>query len=66
MSALTAELNGMKKALKVGDIAALLNVSRGQIYKLVDEGRLPAIRLGTSIRFDPGAVASWIDRQRTL
>jgi excisionase family DNA binding protein len=43
-----------------GDVAALLNVSERQVYKLASEGRIPCFRIGGSVRFVPSAFASWL------
>lgn len=36
-------------ALTVGDVAALLNVSERQVYKLAAEHRVPCFRIGASV-----------------
>jgi excisionase family DNA binding protein len=40
-------------------MAKLLQVSRGQIYKLA-KSTIPSFHLGTSVRFDPHSVAKWL------
>ena len=47
-------------ALTVADVAALLNVSERQVYKLASDGRIPCFRIGGSVRFVPSAFASWL------
>jgi len=39
--------------LRVTDVARLLRLSRATIYRLVDRGELPALRIGNTIRFHP-------------
>jgi excisionase family DNA binding protein len=53
-------LHGRTRALRVSDIATLLNISERQVYKLAAEHRIPNFRIGGSIRFDPVAVANWL------
>jgi excisionase family DNA binding protein len=59
-SSIADSLEGREVALTVKEVATLLACSRQQIYKLVDENRLPAVRMGTMLRFDPGSLAAWI------
>jgi excisionase family DNA binding protein len=47
-------------ALTVADVAALLNISERQVYKLVAQHRIPCFKIGGSIRFDPFAIALWL------
>ncbi len=34
--------------------------------KLIDDNRLPAVKVGTMIRLDPGTVADWIRGRMTI
>jgi len=47
-------------ALTVSDVAALLNISERQVYKLASDGRIPSFKIGGSVRFDPSAFAQWL------
>lgn len=40
----------------VDDVATFLNSSKSYVYKEVEAGRLPCIRVGTMIRFDMAAI----------
>jgi excisionase family DNA binding protein len=40
----------VRKFLTVQQVATLLSVSRATVYRLVDEGRLERVWVGTSIR----------------
>lgn len=64
VTGLTDFLKGRPRALRAGEVAALLNVSERLIYKLASERRLPAFRIGGALRFDPAALAHWL-RDRT-
>lgn len=48
----------------VEQFARLLEVSAKFVYKQVKQGALPAYRVGSMIRLDPKAAASWL-RSRT-
>jgi excisionase family DNA binding protein len=53
-------------ALTVVQLAEILQCSRGQIYKLIENKRLPALKMGTMVRLDPGTVADWIRNRMTM
>ena len=49
------------------DIAALaerLGVTERFVRRLVDERRIPFLKIGKFIRFDPADIGAWIDEQR--
>ena len=45
------------KLLNVDELAARLDVSRSTVYDLTARGKLPALRVGRLLRYDPDAVA---------
>jgi excisionase family DNA binding protein len=53
---LSARADG--RLLSVRDVGRALGISRTSAYALVSSGRLPAFRLGTSIRVAPESVAA--------
>jgi excisionase family DNA binding protein len=59
-SSLPQRIEEIKRAMTVGEVAELLAVSPITVYKLAKAGRLPSFRIGTSVRFDPRAVAEWL------
>ena len=48
----------------VKELAALLVVQPITIYRMVDRGQFPAIRIGKSLRFDPADIETFLDRIR--
>ena len=48
----------------VKTLAARLAVQPLTIYRMADQGKLPAVRIGKSIRFEPEAVAAFLDSVR--
>jgi len=48
----------------VKQLAAILAVKPLTIYRMVKDGKLPAVRIGRSVRFDPDAVAAFLDSVR--
>jgi excisionase family DNA binding protein len=59
------EIESQKNAITVQWLATKLSVSPKTLYKMVKRGRIPAIRIGTSVRFNPKAVAEWLRRRMT-
>jgi len=49
--------------LTITNVAALLQVSTKTVRRLIDRGELDAIRIGRSIRIQPGALALLISRR---
>ena len=50
-----------RRLLTTPELAAALRVSRRSITRWVDDGTLPAIRVGGVLRFDEEAIAHLID-----
>jgi excisionase family DNA binding protein len=57
------ELRGKRTAMNVREIAKLLQISEREIYKLASANRIPHFKIGCSVRFDPLAVASWLEER---
>src|SRR5207253_6005414 len=47
-------------ALTVSEVAKVLHISVRQINSLVASNKMPHIRVGGSIRFDPSGFAAWL------
>lgn len=58
---LTETIAARRTAWKLEELAELLSCSKGKLYKMVRTGRIPHVKMGTMIRFDPEATAAWID-----
>jgi excisionase family DNA binding protein len=50
--------------MRVVDAADYLAVSRRQIYLLVERGELPAVRVGSRVRFIPAELRAYLERHR--
>jgi len=57
--------NGSSGRLSVTEVARLLSLCRASVYRYIDAGIIPAIRIGTTLRVDPKALAHCL-RRRTL
>ena len=48
------------------DVARFLNASQSYVYKAAEAGKLPCVRIGGMLRFDPRAIQALVDgRNRT-
>jgi excisionase family DNA binding protein len=53
--------NGIRRLLKVDDVAALLSMSPSYVYKAARRGALPgAVYIGSALRFDSEALERWL------
>jgi len=48
----------------VSDLAGWLGTSPRHVRRLVEERRVPYLKIGHYVRFDPVDIATWIDRQK--
>ena len=61
--AIADQIERFGRALTAAQLSELLGVSTIVIYKYAKAGRLPSFRIGSSVRFCPKAVATWLRRQ---
>ena len=54
----------LPELLSMDQLAETLGVTRRHVRRLVDERRVPFLRVGRFIRFDPQQVATWLDSNR--
>jgi excisionase family DNA binding protein len=47
------------------EAAAALSISLRTLWTLTAEGRIPCVRIGRSVRYDPRDIRSWIESQKT-
>lgn len=61
---LLAEIvEGKKEALRVAEVAQILDVSIKKIYRMAAKGQIPSLKISSSIRFDPHDIAAWLRNQ---
>jgi excisionase family DNA binding protein len=56
-------VEGKKEALRVTEVARILDVSIKKIYRMAALGQIPSLKISNSIRFDPHEVAMWLRNQ---
>lgn len=54
----------LNRLLNIAEIAEYLGVDVRHIRRLVHERRIPFIKWGHLLRFDPDEIATWIDQHR--
>ena len=55
------ELKTRRKAMTVREVADILNLSQREIYKLAASNQIPHFKIGSSVRFDPASVLTWLE-----
>ncbi len=60
VSSLPDQIEQIHRALTAAELAQWLAVSRITVFKLAKAGRIPCFRIGSCVRFDPRAVATWL------
>ncbi len=63
---LADEIERIERALSVTEVARLLSLCRASVYRYIDAGIIPAIRIGTTLRVDPKALAQCLRRRTVL
>lgn len=53
------------RLLKGDEVARILNISRSQAYKLMQQGEIPTIRIGRSVRVRYESLWSFIEENTT-
>jgi excisionase family DNA binding protein len=54
----------LPQLLTIDQLAERLGVSTRHVRRLVAEKRVPYLKVGWFVRFDPADVATWLDRGR--
>ena len=51
---------------KISDVAQFLKIPKSTVYKLCQNNRLPAAKIGRHWRFDRNVVEEWFRKQSSL
>jgi len=54
------------RLLSVREVAEWLSISTPWVYKAVERGDLPYLRIGQAIRFDPEEIKRYLETRRNL
>lgn len=53
----------MDTLLTVKEVAAMLRVSAQTLYKMLEQGGIPAVKVGSQWRFEREKVRAWLEGQ---
>lgn len=53
----------LENLLTVKEVAAMLRVSAQTLYKMLEQGEIPAVKVGSQWRFDREKIKNWIENQ---
>jgi excisionase family DNA binding protein len=56
--------DALPELMTMDQLAERLGVTRRHVRRLVDERRVPFLRVGRFIRFDPAEIADWLNGNR--
>lgn len=56
--------DALPRLLSIDQLADHLGTSPRHIRRLIAERRIPYVKVGRLIRFDPGEIAIWLDERR--
>ncbi len=59
-----ATADTLPRLLDISQLADHLGTSHRHIRRLIAERRIPYVKVGRLIRFDPAEIAAWIDESR--
>lgn len=60
MKTILEKLDACDGLLSAPQLARLLGLHRQTVYEQASSGKLPFIRIGTAVRFDPAIIARWL------
>ena len=58
-------MKGKKQLLTPDEVAEMLQIAHKTVVVMAREQRIPCIRIGRIVRFDPAEIDRWIDNQRS-
>jgi excisionase family DNA binding protein len=53
-----------EQVMTIEELAVYLKIPKSTLYKLVQEGRIPAQKLGKQWRFGKAAINRWLDSEQ--
>lgn len=54
----------LPELVRLEDVAQALGITERHVRRLVDERRIPFVKVGAFVRFEPAQVARWVEAQR--
>jgi excisionase family DNA binding protein len=60
------ELKTKRSAMTVKEVAEILSLSQREIYKLAASNQIPHFKIGSSVRFEPSMVLTWLEERMLM
>lgn len=54
----------MEELLTIDELASYLKVSKHTLYKMVEKGKIPALKVANQWRFKKEDINTWLEKQR--
>lgn len=58
-------MDQLESLLTVNEVAKLLRLSPQTLYKMLEQGTIPAVKVGCQWRFERGKIRSWLAEQHS-
>ena len=55
----------IREVMDIGEASEYLGVSRAVLYKYINDGRIPAFKLGNRWKFKRSVLDQWMEKQST-
>jgi excisionase family DNA binding protein len=53
----------LPKLLSIQEVAEALNIAKITVYKMVSAKRIPFVKLGSRVLFEPEKIGAWIEQR---
>jgi excisionase family DNA binding protein len=57
-------MHNMEELLTLKELSKYLKISKPTVYKMVEQGKIPALKIANQWRFKKGDIDSWLETQR--
>jgi len=58
-------MDQLESLLTVNEVAKLLRLSPQTLYKMLEQGSIPAVKVGCQWRFERSKIKAWLSEQQT-
>ena len=55
-------MNTIEKLLNIDEVSELIGLSQSAIYKMVNTKRIPYVKVGRLVKFEPSKIKLWIEK----
>ncbi len=56
----------MEELLTLKELSKYLKISKPTLYKMVEKGKIPALKIANQWRFKNEDINSWVEKQRKI